>query len=156
MGVIFVHQYTLKRGSENLERGLRRLPPKSSSKFMTWVHINLWMPPNFTKKRKIQALSSLMFITEKGNNRVTSRKCAIGNKQRKLDGYDKAAGSSPTVSTDGLIVTTAIDAHKGRDAATMDTQTAFLYANNDEYIIMLLEGKVVKLLIELQPELYRK
>ena len=114
------------------------------------------MPPNFTKKRKIQALSSLMFITEKGNNRVTSRKCAIGNKQRKLDGYDKAAGSSPTVSTDGLIVTTAIDAHKGRDAATMDTQTAFLYANNDEYIIMLLEGKVVKLLIELQPELYRK
>ena len=97
-----------------------------------------------------------MSITEKKDGRIKSRKCAIGSKQRKFDGYDKSAGISPTVSTDDLIVTTAIDVHEGRDVATLDIPTAFLYADNDEHIIMLLKGKVVKLLVQLQPELYRK
>ena len=97
-----------------------------------------------------------MFITERRDGRIKSRKCAIGSKQHKFDGYDKAAGGSPTVSTDGIIVTTAIDEHEERDVATLDIPTAFLYADNDEHIIMLLKGKVVKLLVKLQPELYRK
>ena len=63
-----------------------------------------------TKKERMEASSSLLFITEKKDGRIKSRKCAIGSKQRKFEGYDKAAGSSPTVSTDGLIVTTDIDA----------------------------------------------
>ena len=96
-----------------------------------------------------------MFITEKRDGRIKSRKCAIGRKQRKFDGYDKAAGSSPTDSTDGVIVTTAIDVHEERDVASLDIPTAILRADNDEHIIMLLEGKVVELLVQLQPELYR-
>ena len=48
------------------------------------------------------------------------------------------AGSSPTVSTDGSIVTTAIDAHKGRDVATMNIPKTFLHAKTDEHIIILL------------------
>ena len=63
--------------------------------------------------------------------------------------YDKAAGSSPTVSTDELIVTTAIDAHEGRDVATMDIPVAYLHAENDGHIIMLLRGKMVELLVKL-------
>ena len=60
------------------------------------------------------------------------------------------------MSTDGLIVTTAIDAHEGRDVATMDIPVAYLHAKNDGHIIMLLQGKMVELLVKLQPELYRK
>ena len=81
-----------------------------------------------TKKERMEALSSLLFMTEKRDGRIKSRKCDIGSKQQKNEGYDKAAGSSPTVSTDGLIVTIAIDAHEGKDVATMDTPIAFLYA----------------------------
>ena len=102
------------------------------------------------------ALSSLLFTTEKRDGRIKSRKCAIGSKQQKSEGYDKATGSSPTVSTDGLIVITAIDAHNERDVATIDIPTAFLHAQNDGHVIMLLRGKMVELLVKLQPELYRK
>ena len=84
------------------------------------------------------------------------RKCAIGNKQRKFDGCDKAAGSSHTVSTDGLIVTTAVDTHEERDVATLNIPPAFLHVENDEHIIVLLKGKVDELLVQLQPELYQK
>ena len=52
MDVIFAHQYTLKGGSRNLGKGLRRPPPNSSGKFMKWVHINLWMPPTLPKRGK--------------------------------------------------------------------------------------------------------
>ena len=38
----------------------------------------------------------------------------------------------------------------------MDIPSAFLHANNDEHSIVLLEGKVVQLLVQLQPEIYRK
>ena len=108
-----------------------------------------------TKKERMEALSSLLFITEKRDGRIKSKKCAIGSKQRKFEGYDKAAGSSPTISTDGLIVTTAIYAHKGRDVATIDIPTAFPHAKKDGYITMLLRRKMVELLVKPQPELYK-
>ena len=38
----------------------------------------------------------------------------------------------------------------------MDIPTASLHAVNNKHIIMLLKGKVVELLVQLQPELYRK
>ena len=97
----------------------------------------------------MEALSSLLFVTEKKDGRIKSRKCAIGSKQRNFEGYDKAAGSSPTVSIDGLIVTMVIYAHEGRDMATMDIPTVFLHAKNDGPIIILLRGKMVELLVKL-------
>ena len=105
------------------------------------------------RKERIEVLSSLMFITERKDGRVKSCKYAIGSKQQNSDGYDKAAWSSPTVLTYGLIITTDVDAHEGRDVARMDIPGAFLHTINDEHIIMLLKGKVVELLVQLQPEL---
>ena len=46
-----------------------------------------------TREEKHDALESLLFITEKKDGRIKSRKCAMGNKQRTFDGYEKAAGS---------------------------------------------------------------
>ena len=44
----------------------------------------------------------------------------MGNKQHTFEGYYKAAGSSPTVTVQGLILAAAIDAHEGQDVATID------------------------------------
>ena len=52
-----------------------------------------------TRDEKRDTLESLLFITEKKDGRIKSRKCAIGSKQRSYDGYDKFAGISPTVTT---------------------------------------------------------
>ena len=77
---------------------------------------------------------------------VRQCECEGGNS---VGGAHKKAGSSPTVSTDGLIITTAIYAHKGRDVVTLDIPGAFLHTTNDEHIIMLLKGKAVELLVKL-------
>ena len=80
----------------------------------------------------------------------------MGNKQRTYDGCDKSAGSSPEVTTNGLILTAAFDAHEERDVATVDIETAFLHAVNDEEILMKLRGKIVELVVQLEPTMYRK
>ena len=80
----------------------------------------------------------------------------MGNKQRTYDGYDKSAGSSPTVTTNGLILSTAIDAYKGRQLAIVDVGTAFLHADNNKETLMRLRGKIVELLVQLEPTMYRK
>ena len=109
-----------------------------------------------TRDEKRDALESLLFITEKRDGRIKSRKCAMGNKQRTYDGYDKSAGSSPTVTTKGLILTCGVDAFEGRKMAIVDVGTAFLHADNDEEILMKLRGKIVELLLQLEPTMYHK
>ena len=54
------------------------------------------------------------------DGRIKARKFAIGSNQRDLDGYNTADGSSPTVSTKGVILTLAIDGHFGHDIATIN------------------------------------
>ena len=80
----------------------------------------------------------------------------MGNKQRTYDRYEKSAGSSPTVNAKGLILTTAIDAFEGQKLAIVDIGTAFLHADNDKEVLMKLRGKIVELLVQLEPTMYRK
>ena len=72
------------------------------------------------------------------------------------DGYDKSTGSSPTVTTKGLVLTCGVDAFEGRKLAIVDVGTAFLHADNDEEVLMKLRGKIVELLVQLEPTMYRK
>ena len=80
----------------------------------------------------------------------------MGNKQRTYDGYDKSTGSSPTVTTKGLVLTCGIDAFEGRKLAIVDIGTAILHADNDEEVLMKLRGKIVELLVQLERTMYRK
>ena len=66
----------------------------------------------------------------------------MGNKQRTYKGYDKSAGSSPTVTTKGLVLTCAIDTFERRRMAIVDVGTAFLHADNDEEILINYEAKL--------------
>ena len=54
------------------------------------------------------------------------------------DGYEKPDGSSPTVETDSIFMTGVVDAKEGREVAILDIANAFLHAENDERILMLL------------------
>ena len=49
-----------------------------------------------------------------------------------------------------------IDGHEERDVALMDIPGAFLQAENDEFIVMLLQGKLAEMMVKIDPELYRK
>ena len=46
------------------------------------------------------------------------------------------------VSTDGVIITSTIEAHEGRDIAVINLPNEFLNAENNEHTLMLLKGKL--------------
>ena len=96
-----------------------------------------------------------MFITEKRNGDINSRKVADGSKQRTYDGYDKADGSSPTVTTEIIFFTGVVDAREGRAVAVLDVANAFLHAHNDERALMLLLGKLTEMMVRIHPSMYQ-
>ena len=104
----------------------------------------------------MMTLLALMFIVEKRNGDIKARKCDVGSKQRTFPGYVKSEWASPTVSTDGVIITSVIEAYKGCDVAVVDLPNAFLNAINSEQTLMLLKGKLAELMVQIDPQLYRK
>ena len=103
-----------------------------------------------------KALASLMFITKKRNGDIKARKVADGSKQRTYDVYDKADGSSPTVSIDSIFLTGVIDAYELRAIAILDIANAFLHAENNEKILMLLRGRLAETMVQVDLAMYRK
>eukprot|EP00804_Cyclotella_cryptica_P008709 CCRYP_018545-RA/>CCRYP_018545-RA protein AED:0.54 eAED:0.53 QI:0/0/0/1/0/0/3/0/279 len=71
-----------------------------------------------------------MLISRHLTTRVKGRACANGSKQR--DYIDKESAALPTVATDSLMITAAIDGVELRDIVTLDIPGAFLHADLDE------------------------
>jgi hypothetical protein len=60
------------------------------------------------------------------------------------------------VSTEAVFITAVIEAHEGRDVACFDIPGAFLHADSDEDITMILKGRLAELMVQVAPNLYRK
>ena len=115
---------------------------------------------DLTYEDKTRALESLILISEKradqdGKSKIKGRCVAVGSKQRSYDGYEKSDGSSPTVITDSIFLTGVIEANENRAMSTIDVGNAFIQADNDERILMLVRGKVAELMVRVNPTLYR-
>ena len=89
-------------------------------------------------------MESLLFITEKRNGNIKARDVADGSKRRSYEGYKKSDGSSPTVMTDSVYLTGKIAACEGRAQEIIDVANAFLHAENDEDVLMLLRGELAE------------
>jgi hypothetical protein len=63
-----------------------------------------------THEQRLEALSSLMFMTQKRCGKVKSRACVNGSKHREWIKKEDAA--SPTVMTDSIMPTSLIEAHE--------------------------------------------
>ena len=106
-------------------------------------------PSTLTPQQHKQVLRAVSLIKEKRDGVLKGRTCADGRIQRSL--YDKAATSSPTLSSDALMLTILIDAHEGRDVATADITGAYLNADMDDFVVMKFEGREVDILCQLNP-----
>jgi hypothetical protein len=98
-------------------------------------------------------MQSLIFLIEKRSGRT----CANGSTQRSYVDRDETA--SPTAVTDSIIITSVIDAKGNRDVMTADVPNAFVQTNivtkqRGERIIMKIRGPLVKMLTEIDPDLY--
>ena len=156
VGLIMAQQYTLKKGLELFGEKAEEAAIKELQQIHDMDTYTPMDPKTLSFEEKKKALSALFFLTEKRNGDIKARKCAVGSKQRTFPGYVKSDAASPTVSTDGLIITTAIDAHEERDVAIVDIPGAFLQADNDEFVLMLLRGKLAEMMVRMNPKIYRK
>jgi hypothetical protein len=120
---------------------------------MTQLHQKGVMRPvnygDLTPKQKVRILRSLMFLKRKRNNLLKSRFCANGSIQiRALAAIDP---SSPTVSTEALFISAAIDAMEKRDKATVDVEGAYLHCKMVGEVFMRIDRVIADILLRIDP-----
>jgi hypothetical protein len=91
---------------------------------------------------------------QKQCGKINERGCADGRKQRETTSKEEA--SSPTVAIESVMLSTTIDAMEERDVATVDIPGAFMQANIDEVVRVRFEIEIAKMLVRMDPKLYRK
>ena len=65
----------------------------------------------------------------------------------------KAEASSPTISLEAMMLRCTTDAKEGRYIMVTNIPGAFLHADMDQDVYMLLEGTIAELIFELEPML---
>lgn len=103
---------------------------------------------------KDKALPILMFMVLKRNGLLKTRGCANGSVQRLYT--NKADVSSPTPDFYAFKFIAAVIAREGRDVATVDLPGFFLQTDQDEKILLKVTGAVALLLVESDPDKWRK
>ena len=68
----------------------------------------------------------------------------------------KEEAVAPTVCLDSVFETATINAKECRKVVTIDIPGAFLHANNDNYMIMRMNGTCTELMVKTDPKLYQK
>jgi len=107
-----------------------------------------------SKEDKKRALRYLMFIKEKRDGAIKARGCADGRPQQQYT--KKGDASSPTVSLEAMMISCCIDTKEGRYVVVTDIPGAFLHADMNERIHMVMEGTVAEQVAKLEPTIYRK
>ena len=109
-----------------------------------------------TATQRQMVLESHMFLKEKRDGKIKGRTVAGGNKQR--DYISKEDASSPTVSTESVLLSCIIDAEEKRDVAVIDIPNAFVQTRVEEekdMAIIKLRGVLVDILVALAPDVYK-
>ena len=82
-----------------------------------------------------KALNAISLIEQKRTGKVKGRTVADGSMQRHY--IEKGDAASPTVTTEAVLITSAIEAHEKRVVATCDISGAFLQAEMEDYVIVV-------------------
>ena len=95
-----------------------------------------------------------MFLNQKRTGVIKGRGIAYGRPQRV--NIKKSESTSPTVSTESALITCCIDAMEGHEVAVADIPGAFLTADMDEYVYMVLDGPLTEMMVKVAPATYEK
>jgi hypothetical protein len=108
-----------------------------------------------TAEQRTKILQSHMFIGQKWTRETKARMVAGGNTQR--GHVTKEELSSPTVFTKAVLLTSIVNAHKGRDVAVIDIPNAFIQTRVDDAkdcVIIRIKGVIVDWLVKVAPKVY--
>jgi hypothetical protein len=153
--------HTMMMTQYNMRKGLKMFGEAGADavlKEMDHFHMRkVGIPQNWktlTLEERRAALRYLMFLKQKRCGTIKGRGCADGRKQCLYKGKDET--SAPTVAPESLMLTCTIDAKEERDVATMDLPGAFMQADFDEHLHVLLEGEMAEALVRLDPGKYKE
>ena len=110
-----------------------------------------------SKEERKLTLSSLIFLKQKINEDIKVISCVDGQPQRQT--MKKEDATSPTVATECVFVTSAIDAFKRRKVENLDIASDFLYNPmdpKDPKVHMALQEKLTEIMVNSDPKLYSK
>ena len=110
---------------------------------------------DLTSGQRERTLESHMFVVQKRTGEYKARLVAGGDKQR--DYLSKEEASSPTVSTESVLLTAIIDAKENRDVAIVDIPNAFIQTvveRDADRVILRLRGTIVEMMLQVAPEVY--
>ena len=133
---------------EAVESEMKQLHFRNTFKPMHWGEL--------TATQRQMVLESHMFLKEKRDGKIKGRTVAGGNKQR--DYISKEDASSPTVSTESVLLSCIIDAEEKRDVAVIDIPNAFVQTrveDEKDMAIIKLRGVLVDILVALAPDVYK-
>jgi hypothetical protein len=101
-------------------------------------------------------LESHIFLKQKRDGKIKSRTVAGGNKQR--DYISEEDNSSPTVTTESVLLSCIIDAEEEQDFAVVDIPNAFVQAhveNEKDMALIKIRGILVDILVEIALDVYK-
>ena len=98
-------------------------------------------PKALSADEKKDSLPSINLIKEKRDGKIKGQSVADGQKQHKM--FSKDQITSPTVSTDALLMTLIIDAMEEQEVGTADVPGAYLQANMEDCVILKMTGQSV-------------
>ena len=137
-------KYFGELGMEAIKKEMQQLHDR---KVMKTVHRS-----TLSYKQRRDALAYLMFLKRKRTGKIKGRGCADGRKQR--DYIGKEESTSPTVKTEAVLLTAAVDAKERREVAVIDVPGAFMQADMDEIVHVRFTGEMVGILLAID-ESYR-
>jgi hypothetical protein len=103
-----------------------------------------------TASQKREALRAVNLFKEKRSGKLKGRTCANARSQRSK--YTKEETTSPTVSTDALMISLMIDTKERRDVATADVEGAYLHADMEDFVLLKLVGEAVNIMGQVNPK----
>jgi hypothetical protein len=136
-----------REAEESVGKEMKQLHWQNSFKPMHWKSLT-------TKQRK-KLLESHIFVERKRDGILKARQVAGGNKQQ---GYImKEDASSPTVSSEAVMLMCVIDANENRDVAIVDIPNAFVQTDVEdekERALIQIRGPLVDILVSIAPDVY--
>jgi hypothetical protein len=147
-------QYGLKAGLQKfVSQGSTAITNK-----LTQLHtLKCFKPVNATQlscNAKCQALTFLMFFTEKRSGHVKAPACANGSTQCTHVAKEEATAS--TFTSKAIFIQCTIFAHEQQDEAFCDIPGTFLQVDYPDFVLMHLDGILAELRVKVAMKLYRK
>jgi hypothetical protein len=105
-----------------------------------------------TMEQMRDALMIHCFVVEKRDGRIKARAVADDRSQKR---YTEEETYSPTIKLESIILNAFIDAHEGRNVATVDIKGAFLKAKVPDNLILMVKmtGELANLMCEIDHDM---